>query len=194
MSRQPLSQPATHDSRLATKRADNTNFLPLLGLIARGAWSICVGLYITALNFVRPGVCERYPRRDGKPDWRPRPGYRGDFALISDPERPGGLRCIACLQCQNICPDRCIHITPEGKGKERHPKQFLIDVGLCMYCWLCVEVCPASAITMTPDYETATDRPEKLIRDLEYLRERGKEFPEVLRVEMQGSGIIGSER
>jgi formate hydrogenlyase subunit 6/NADH:ubiquinone oxidoreductase subunit I len=97
-------------------------------------------MYITAVNFFRPSVCERYPRRDGRPDWHPRPGYRGDFALISAPERPGGLRCIACLQCQNVCPDGCIHITPTGKGKERYPQHFFIDAGLCMYCWMCVEV------------------------------------------------------
>ena len=185
MSRQPSPKLATRDSRLATK-PDDTTFLALLGLIGEGAWSICVGMYITAVNFFRPSVCERYPRRDGKPDWQPRPGYRGDFALISDPERPGGLRCIACLQCQNTCPDKCIHITPTGKGKERYPKQFIIDAGLCMYCWLCVEVCPVAAITMTPDYETGTDKPQKLIRTIEQLRERGKEFPEPLKVESEG--------
>jgi formate hydrogenlyase subunit 6/NADH:ubiquinone oxidoreductase subunit I len=54
-----------------------------------------------------------------------------------------------------------------------------------MYCWLCVEVCPAAAITMTPDYETATDRPEKLIRTIEQLRERGKEYKEPLKVETE---------
>ncbi|NLO72838.1 MAG: 4Fe-4S binding protein [candidate division WS1 bacterium] len=162
------------------------NLWDLLRILAAGAWSILVGLYITGINLIRPGVCERYPRRDHRPDYQPRPGYRGDFALLSDPERPGGLRCIACLQCQNICPDQCIHITPEGKGKDRHPVQFRIDTGLCQFCWLCVEVCPVAAITMTPDYETATDQPQKLIRDLDTLRERGRNIPEPQRVEPVG--------
>ncbi|HEY3398029.1 MAG TPA: 4Fe-4S binding protein [Armatimonadota bacterium] len=162
------------------------NPLHLLGLICEGIWSLLVGLYITGLNFVRPGVCERYPRRDGRPDYQPQPGYRGDFALIGDPERPGGLRCIACLQCANVCPDKCIHIVPTGAGKERHPAQFLIDAGLCQYCWMCVEICPVAAITMTPDYETSTDKPTRLIRDLEHLQARGRDLPEVLRVETEG--------
>jgi NADH-quinone oxidoreductase subunit I len=162
------------------QRTDNS-FRSLVKIVIEGAWSILVGLGVTAKNFWRPGVCERYPRRDGKADWQPRPGYRGDFALITDPES-GKLRCIACLQCQNVCPDGCIHITPEGKGKERHPREFFIDTGLCQFCWLCVEVCPVAAITMTPDYETSTDDPRKLIRDLPTLQERGREFAEVQRV------------
>ena len=163
----------------------------LLGLVAAGAWSIVAGLRVTAVNFFRRGVCERYPHRDPARDYQPRPGYRGDFALIADPERPGGLRCIACLQCQNLCPDQCIHITAAGKGKERHPREFRIDTGLCQFCWLCVEVCPVAAITMTTDYKTATDRPERLIRDLETLRERGREIPEPERVETEGCAVAG---
>jgi NADH-quinone oxidoreductase subunit I len=167
------------------RRREDNSFGSLVRLIAEGAWSIVVGLYITAVNFVRPGTCERFPRRDGKPDWLPRPGYRGDFALITNRET-GQLRCIACLQCQNLCPDRCIHITPEGSGKERHPRRFYIDTGLCQFCWMCVEICPVDAITMTSDYRTSTDDPHKLIRDLEYLRERGREFAEVQRVTSTG--------
>ena len=163
------------------RRREDTSFGNLVRLVLQGAWSIVVGLYITAVNFVRPGVCEKFPRRDGQPDWQPRPGYRGDFALITDRET-GDLRCIACLQCQKVCPSGCIHITPEGKGKDRHPSQFYIDTGLCQFCWLCVEVCPVEALTMTADYRTATDDPRKLIRDLDFLRERGWEFTEVQRV------------
>jgi len=154
----------------------------LLLIILEGAWSIVVGLYVTFINFWRTKVTDRYPHRDPALNWQPRPGYRGDFALITDRET-GKLRCIACQQCQNICPVGCILVVPEGKGKERHPTEFYIDTGLCMYCGLCVDVCPADAITMTPDYETATDNPRKLIRDIDYLRERGKEYDEVLRVQ-----------
>ncbi|MGD9519917.1 MAG: 4Fe-4S binding protein [Armatimonadota bacterium] len=151
-----------------------------LWLIAEGAWTILVGHWVTLRNFWRKKVTDQYPHRQARRNWLPGPGYRGDFALITD-WKTWELRCIACLQCQNVCPSGCIHITPEGRGRERHPVEFYIDAGLCQYCWLCVEVCPASAITMTPDYETAVDTPRKLIRDIDYLRTRGLEFDDVQR-------------
>ncbi|MCD6352018.1 MAG: 4Fe-4S binding protein [Armatimonadetes bacterium] len=154
----------------------------MIGMIGQGAWTIVLGHWVTLKNFWRKKVTDRYPHRQAWENWQPKPGYRGDFALISDRET-GKLRCIACMQCQTNCPSACIHIKAEGKGKERHPVEFFIDAGLCQYCWICVEVCPVGAITMTPDYETAVDDPRKLIRDLEYLRTRGLEYDDVLRPE-----------
>ena len=58
------------------------------------------------------------------------------------------LKCTACDACAKICPTRCITIIGAGKGKERHPVEFVIDHNLCMYCNLCVEACPFDAITM----------------------------------------------
>ena len=70
-----------------------------------------------------------------------------------------------------------------SKGKERRPVEFTIDLGLCMFCWLCVESCPFDALTMTTDYEQGEDDLRKLIRTLDDLTERGKDIPEVLRVQ-----------
>lgn len=150
----------------------------LLADILGGAVSVFKGHAITLRNWLRPKVTGQYPYRDPAREWVPRPGYRGDFALIHDPERPGGLRCIACMACANVCPDKCIHIVGQGKGKERHPAAFDIDIGLCMYCWLCVEVCPVKAITLTPEYHNVAYTPEALIRDLSDLRKRGEGIPE----------------
>lgn len=144
-----------------------------------GFKTIIIGHIVTLINFFRKKVTERYPFHDPERNWKPWPGYRGDFALITDRER-GRLRCTACMQCANICPTKCIWIVGEGKGRDRGPAKFNIDAGLCMYCWLCVEVCPFKAITMTPDYETSAPKAEYLIRDLEHLRTRGLEYPEVL--------------
>ena len=60
----------------------------------------------------------------------------------------GKLKCTSCDACAKICPTRCITIVGAGKGKERHPVEFVIDHNLCMYCNLCVEACPFDAITM----------------------------------------------
>ncbi|MCE5239670.1 NADH-quinone oxidoreductase subunit I [bacterium] len=151
----------------------------LLGDIGYGALSVCKGLWLTLRVLFRPKVTHQYPfKHHPEKDWVPAPGYRGDFALIADPERPGGTRCIACMACQKACPDECIHITAEGKGKERHPVEFYVDAGLCMYCWLCVEACPVGALTMTREYHNVEYDPRKLIRDLADLKARGQGIPE----------------
>ena len=147
-----------------------------------GALSLCKGLGVTWRNLWRKKATVNYPFREKELNYKPRPGYRGDFALITDREK-GGLRCTACMSCVKVCPDGCIHVVGEGKGKERKPVSFFIDVGLCMFCHLCVEACPFDALTMTPDYEQAEDDPRKLIRTMEDLRQRGMEFEDVLRVE-----------
>jgi len=151
----------------------------LLADIGCGALSIVQGHWVTLKNLFRKKVTDQYPHRNHpEREWLPQPGYRGDFALISDPERPGGTRCIACLACANICPDKCIHIRGEGKGKERHPELFYIDAGKCMYCWLCVEICPVAALTMTREYHNVEYEPDLLIRDLADLVRRGEGIPE----------------
>jgi len=147
----------------------------LLADIGFSVLSLIKGHIVTLKNFWRKKATDQYPHeREPERNWCPPPGYRGDFALIAAPERPGGTRCIACLACQNICPVRCIHISPAGKGKERFPQQFYIDIGKCMYCWLCVESCPVGALTMTRDYHNVAYKPEELIRDLKELKRRGE--------------------
>jgi formate hydrogenlyase subunit 6/NADH:ubiquinone oxidoreductase subunit I len=158
--------------------------------ILTSAVSILKGLRVTIVNFFRKKVTVNYPFPDPDLDYKPRPGYRGDFALIADKER-GRLRCTACMSCVRACPDGCIHVEGEGKGKDRAPVRFTIDVGLCMFCHLCVEACPFDALTMTPDYKQAERDPVRLIRTLEDLRRRGLEFDEVQRVKTVASVRAG---
>ncbi len=152
------------------------------GDILSGAVSICKGLAVTLTNFFRKKATVNYPFADPALNYRPRDGYRGDFALLTDPES-GRLKCTACMSCVRACPDGCIHVEAEGKGKERKPVAFFIDIGLCMFCHLCVEACPFEALTMTPEYEQADGDPRKLIRTLEDLSERGRNYTHVLRVQ-----------
>ncbi len=168
------------DMRTTGTKSDNS-ILSILRLIVQGIVSIAKSHWVTLVNFWRPTVCERYPHKDKSLDYKPGPGYKGDFALITDKEK-GRLRCIACQSCERACPNHCIRVVPAGKGKDRYPAEFYIDVGLCMNCEICVEVCPVDALTMTPDYECSVHDPRDLIRNIKQLTERGMEFDEVSRV------------
>ncbi|MGE5531088.1 MAG: 4Fe-4S dicluster domain-containing protein [Bacteroidota bacterium] len=151
----------------------------LLADIVGAVVSVIKGHGVTLKNLFRKKTTDQYPhRRQPEREWQPKPGYRGDFAIIADEERVGGTRCIGCNACANICPCQAIHIRAEGKGKERHPEEFYIDAGLCMYCWMCVETCPVGALTMTADYHNVEYKPENLIRNLEDLKRRGEGIPE----------------
>ena len=157
----------------------------LISDIALGAVSICKGLWVTLVNLFRKKATVNYPFVWAPElNYKPRPGYRGDFALLTDKETKQ-LKCTACMSCARACPDQCIHIEATGKGKSRKPTSFRIDVGLCQFCWMCVEACPFDALTMTPDYEQGVDDPRKLIRTLEELRARGREYEHILRVQTE---------
>ena len=163
---------------MATDTRQPQSAWALLADIVGAVVSIVKGHLITLRNFTRAKATDQYPYRQPDREWVPRPGYRGDFALIADTERLGGLRCIACMACANTCPTGCIHIQADGKGKERHPVAFDIDIGLCMYCWLCVEACPVGAITMTSEYHNVSFTPQGFIRTLEDLAARGEGIAE----------------
>jgi len=150
--------------------------------IWQGTKSIIIGHIVTFHNFWRPKITDRYPHRDRIQNWQPRPGYRGGFALLKSDKEDRDLRCIACGRCAQACPVDCIHIEGEGKGKERHPVAFYIDMGLCVYCHQCVEACPEDALTMTEEYELSRTSRAGLIRDLDELVAAGEGRREVSRV------------
>ncbi len=155
----------------------------LIADILYGARSIADGLRVTSYNLLcRRRVTERYPHRDPQLDYQPGPGYRGMLGLITDQET-GELHCTACGQCQKICPDQCIRVVGEGKGKERKPVAFTIDMAKCMYCGLCTEACPFDAITMTPTYTGAVEQVEELLWDMARLRKEAEGMPHISQVE-----------
>jgi NADH-quinone oxidoreductase subunit I len=155
----------------------------ILADVVSGAKSIADGMRVTFYHlFFRRRVTDQYPHKDPQEDYRPGPGYRGMLGLVTDPET-GELNCTACGQCQKICPDQCIKVEGEGKGKERRPVVFVIDMAKCMYCGLCTEVCPFDALTMTPRYTGAVERVEELLWDLPRLREEAAGLAHISKVE-----------
>ncbi len=115
-----------------------------------------VGMKVTLREFVDPGrTCTlQYP--DEVRELPPR--FRG--MLVNDV-----TRCIGCLACAKVCPVDCITIEPEGKGKQRHAKRFVINFYRCCWCALCTELCPTDSLYMSQDYETVYDSRAQMIRD-----------------------------
>ncbi len=135
---------------------------------------IIVGLYTTIKEFFSPKVTLEYPEQKWTPyeNWRGAPVLRWDY----ENER---AKCVACFCCQFNCPPNAIYIegteAEEGKGKEKRPETFEINMGVCIFCGYCEEACPEDAIFLSKDYELADYTRASLIRDKEGLLELGKE-------------------
>jgi len=143
---------------------------------------LVIGLRSTWRTLVEPKITVLYPvqRVNVSPRWH------GLLALPIDPET-GNDRCIICFQCERICPDRCIHIEAEGKGKERYLTRFDIEMDKCCYCGLCVEVCPTEAIVFVPHYETSTYNRARLLYSLSDLHQAAPKEP-------IARGVVGGVR
>jgi NADH-quinone oxidoreductase subunit I len=133
--------------------------MKLLLAIPVGLYRILQGMAVTFVNLLRPKTTIQYP-------WQQRevaPGYRGLFAQKLDPET-GELNCTACEACARACPSIVFTIEGEGKGKERKPSRFDMDLSRCLFCHLCVEACPFDAIKMTSEYvKVGTTRADSLV-------------------------------
>ena len=96
--------------------------------------------------------------------------FRGRLALAVNPQN-GEHLCISCLQCERVCPDKCIQITSHKSPETNKPEliEFKIDHGLCMFCGLCTEVCPTNCIINTNDFEMSDYSREALVYDIRKL-------------------------
>lgn len=124
------------------------------------------GLSTVFAHTFRPPITKEFP--DSMP---PLPGtFRGRLALAVNPDN-GEHLCISCLQCERVCPDKCIQITSHKSPETNKPEliDFKIDHGLCMFCGLCTEVCPTNCIINTGDFEMADYSRSALVYDLKKL-------------------------
>ena len=154
----------------------------LMNRLSRAVVALAGGLALTLRVMLRQKVTVKYPLERLDVSNR----FHGLLALPVDPET-GNDRCIICFQCERICPDRCIHIEAEGKGKERQLTRFDIEIDKCCFCGLCVEVCPTEAIVFVPQYETSTYNRARLLYSHEDLNRAAPKEP-------IATGIVGRGR
>lgn len=115
-----------------------------------GGWSLVEGMRVTIRRLLQPVVTVQYPRR--RLDLSP--AYRGhiEFKRFAD---TGTHKCIACGQCQRICPSSLIKV--QGiKQRAKGPKvgtHYVIDFTRCSLCGLCVECCPTQTLQYSKEYE-----------------------------------------
>ena len=124
------------------------------------------GLDTVGIHTFRQPITKEFP--DVNPSL---PGhFRGRLALAVNPTN-GEHLCISCLQCERVCPDKCIQITSHKSPETNKPEliEFKIDHGLCMFCGLCTEVCPTSCIINTNDFEMSDYTRASLVYDLKKL-------------------------
>ncbi len=125
--------------------------------IFSGFRSLIVGFGITLKRFRKTrlghkAVTLQYPKE--KPELSP--AYRGAIKLVRFDETQTH-DCVACLQCQKICPSYCIKITGgkvEGIKKKR-AETFTMDFALCSLCGLCIDVCPTTTLEYSKLYDEA---------------------------------------
>lgn len=135
--------------------------------------AILKGMALTFSHLFRKRVTLQYPEQK----WDLPPKYRGAPILLTGLD--GHEKCTSCKLCEFICPPRAIRIVAGETEleKEKFPKEFDIDMGLCIFCGYCQEVCPVEAIWLKDEYEMADYDRTGLIFNKEQLLVRGRRAP-----------------
>jgi NADH-quinone oxidoreductase subunit I len=134
-----------------------------------GIRTVVKGIILTIGYFFKKTTTLQYPHEKKKMSDR----YRGSIRLTRKPDT-GELKCIACANCEKICPAFAIRMetmTPEG-SKKKQLTEYYVDLGLCIYCGLCVDSCPVDAIEHSAVYEVAEKTREALVLRLDTLGEK----------------------
>ena len=135
--------------------------------------AILSGMALTFSHIFRKRVTMQYPEQK----WDLPKQYRGAPILLTGLD--GHEKCTSCKLCEFICPPRAIRIVAEETEleKEKRPREFDIDMGLCIFCGYCQEVCPVEAIWLKDEYELADYDRTRLIFNKEQLLARGRKAP-----------------
>lgn len=126
----------------------------ILGDFLQGTASLLEGMKVTIGHFFRKPVTLEYPRERAEMS----KAQRNAIVLIPKDDLGGeSHNCIACLQCEKICPSACIKIEgerPDGLSTKR-PTVFDVNFALCSECGLCLDVCPTETLGWSRTYDEA---------------------------------------
>ncbi len=127
------------------------------------------GFEVTLKYMFSRKVTMQYPYEKSTKEWEIPESWRGlhGHALKED----GSLKCIGCGLCARVCPDGCITIETEGKGKDKKITVFTVDLSRCSFCGLCFKSCPVDAILPTEEYELSCGSRENFVYPLNKLIE-----------------------
>lgn len=102
-------------------------------------------LHALRIKAEKGAVTFQYPEEHRPIHYR----WRGRHRLTV--KQNGAMRCTACMMCETVCPDECIHIVPgesPNPNVEKFPEEFYVDALRCCFCGLCAEACPLDAIRL----------------------------------------------
>ncbi|MCC8194296.1 MAG: 4Fe-4S binding protein [Deltaproteobacteria bacterium] len=156
--------------------------------IAKGLWSLVVGLAITGRYALSRHKTVRYPFAVVAKENTET--FRGPIELVGLPKDPSTPKCISCMLCVQACPSNCISVkkqaapkmTPEqqkafdeavARGENpkkpaapRNPAEYHYDFTYCSLCACCVEACPVNSIRFSHELYLAGTRREDFNMDL----------------------------
>lgn len=134
---------------------------------------ILQGMALTLRSLFSPAVTRQYPKEKRPPF----PGFRGQHALVRDPQT-GIEKCIACGLCGAVCPSKCIyiHTKEDEETRKKVIERYEIELLRCLYCGLCVEACPVGALALTDNYEYSDYSREALYMTREKLLDNWDRF------------------
>ncbi|MEM5786879.1 MAG: NADH-quinone oxidoreductase subunit I [Syntrophobacteraceae bacterium] len=131
--------------------------------IFKGGLSLLQGMAVTFRRLFHPLVTVQYPRKRVVLS----PAYRGHIELKIF-EDTGTHKCIACGNCERMCPSGVITVrgVKEGPKAPKIGNYYVIDYSKCSLCGLCIESCPTDTLKYSEEYELVGHTRDDCVIDL----------------------------